>query len=128
MAAGEYVSVSSQHDTEQSDLARERKELAEDPEAEILMCAVASETEGPFLLVNPKWESVRASDPLPQELFNLFHAAFELREGEIWAHNAQFEFAITERLIGQMLDVHITEALPHSLRGRVTVEAVEALA
>ena len=32
------------------------------------------------------------------------------------------------RLIGQMLDVHITEALPHSLRGRVTVEAVEALA
>ena len=28
------------------------------------------------------------------------------------------------RLIGQMLDVHITEALPHSLRGRVTVEAL----
>ncbi|WP_026223281.1 VIT1/CCC1 transporter family protein [Methylosarcina fibrata] len=30
MAAGEYVSVSSQADTEQADLARERKELAED--------------------------------------------------------------------------------------------------
>jgi len=30
MAAGEYVSVSSQSDTEQADLARERKELAED--------------------------------------------------------------------------------------------------
>jgi len=29
MAAGEYVSVSSQSDTEQADLARERKELAE---------------------------------------------------------------------------------------------------
>ena len=28
MAAGEYVSVSSQSDTEQADLARERKELA----------------------------------------------------------------------------------------------------
>ena len=28
------------------------------------------------------------------------------------------------RLIGQMLDVHITEALPHSLRGRLTVEAL----
>ena len=30
MAAGEYVSVSSQHDTEQADLARERAELAAD--------------------------------------------------------------------------------------------------
>ncbi len=30
MAAGEYVSVSSQADTEQADLARERRELAED--------------------------------------------------------------------------------------------------
>ena len=35
MAAGEYVSVSSQSDTEQADLARERKELSEDPEGEL---------------------------------------------------------------------------------------------
>jgi VIT1/CCC1 family predicted Fe2+/Mn2+ transporter len=34
MAAGEYVSVSSQADTEQADLARERRELAAQPEAE----------------------------------------------------------------------------------------------
>lgn len=34
MAAGEYVSVSSQSDTEQADLARERKELSDDPHAE----------------------------------------------------------------------------------------------
>jgi vacuolar iron transporter family protein len=34
MAAGEYVSVSSQSDTENADLARERKELAADPEHE----------------------------------------------------------------------------------------------
>lgn len=34
MAAGEYVSVSSQADTEEADLARERKELAEEPLAE----------------------------------------------------------------------------------------------
>jgi VIT1/CCC1 family predicted Fe2+/Mn2+ transporter len=34
MAAGEYVSVSSQSDTENADLARERKELAEQPEFE----------------------------------------------------------------------------------------------
>ena len=35
MAAGEYVSVSSQADTEKADLARERKELATDNESEI---------------------------------------------------------------------------------------------
>ena len=34
MAAGEYVSVSSQADSERSDLAREKRELEEDPEAE----------------------------------------------------------------------------------------------
>ena len=34
MAAGEYVSVSSQADTEQADLDLERRELASDPEAE----------------------------------------------------------------------------------------------
>jgi VIT1/CCC1 family predicted Fe2+/Mn2+ transporter len=34
MAAGEYVSVSSQADTEQADLGRERRELAADPVAE----------------------------------------------------------------------------------------------
>ena len=35
MAAGEYVSVSSQTDAEQADLAREKKELAETPDAEL---------------------------------------------------------------------------------------------
>jgi VIT1/CCC1 family predicted Fe2+/Mn2+ transporter len=34
MAAGEYVSVSSQSDTERADLAKERRELAEDPNFE----------------------------------------------------------------------------------------------
>ena len=35
MVAGEFVSVSSQADTEKADLARERKELADSPEAEL---------------------------------------------------------------------------------------------
>ncbi len=35
MAAGEYVSVSSQADTEAADLGRERRELQDDPEAEL---------------------------------------------------------------------------------------------
>ena len=34
MAAGEYVSVSSQADTEKADLTRERQELADEPQAE----------------------------------------------------------------------------------------------
>ena len=36
MAAGEYISVSSQADTERADLTRERRELAETPDAELL--------------------------------------------------------------------------------------------
>ena len=35
MSAGEYVSVSSQSDTEQADLARERRELSENPKGEL---------------------------------------------------------------------------------------------
>jgi vacuolar iron transporter family protein len=35
MAAGEYVSVSSQADTETADLAKERRELAEQPDSEL---------------------------------------------------------------------------------------------
>ena len=35
MAAGEYVSVSSQSDTERTDIARERKELSENPAFEL---------------------------------------------------------------------------------------------
>ena len=35
MAAGEYVSVSSQSDTERADLARERQELSDNPEFEL---------------------------------------------------------------------------------------------
>ena len=39
MAAGEYVSVSSQADTESADLAKETKELADDPEGELIELA-----------------------------------------------------------------------------------------
>jgi len=46
MAAGEYVSVSSQADTEQADLDRERKELATDPEFELQELASIYETRG----------------------------------------------------------------------------------
>ena len=46
MAAGEYVSVSSQSDTEQADLARETRELAEQPEFELAELAAIYEKRG----------------------------------------------------------------------------------
>ena len=46
MAAGEYVSVSSQSDTEQADMARERRELVEQPELERAELAAIYEARG----------------------------------------------------------------------------------
>ncbi len=46
MAAGEYVSVSSQADTERADLALERRELASDPAGEIRELAAIYEARG----------------------------------------------------------------------------------
>ena len=46
MAAGEYVSVSSQADTEQADLARERHELLTEPESEHLELAMIYQSRG----------------------------------------------------------------------------------
>lgn len=46
MAAGEYVSVSSQSDTERAELARERRELADDPAAELAELASIYQSRG----------------------------------------------------------------------------------
>lgn len=46
MAAGEYVSVSSQEDTEKADLTREKKELEEMPEVELMELAKIYEKRG----------------------------------------------------------------------------------
>ncbi|MEW6633545.1 MAG: VIT family protein [Pseudomonadota bacterium] len=46
MAAGEYVSVSSQADTEEADMARERHELATEPEAELAELTAIYEERG----------------------------------------------------------------------------------
>lgn len=46
MAAGEYVSVGSQADSEAADLARERRELADDPAAELSELAALQQARG----------------------------------------------------------------------------------
>lgn len=46
MAAGEYVSVSSQYDIEEADIAREKQEIEEGPEEELAMLAMIYERRG----------------------------------------------------------------------------------
>ena len=46
MAAGEYVSVSSQRDTEQANIAQEKKELAANPKDELRELALIYEKRG----------------------------------------------------------------------------------
>jgi tRNA-2-methylthio-N6-dimethylallyladenosine synthase len=42
------------------------------------------------------------------------------------SNNRVVNFAGAQRLIGQLIDVRITRALPHSLRGEVIVEPSKA--
>jgi VIT1/CCC1 family predicted Fe2+/Mn2+ transporter len=87
MAAGEYVSVSTQRDTEKAVLDRERRELAETPEEELAELAGLYEAKG----IEPELarevaEQLTATDALrahaeaelgldPDDLTNPWHAA-----------------------------------------------------
>jgi VIT1/CCC1 family predicted Fe2+/Mn2+ transporter len=77
MAAGEYVSVSSQADTEKADLARERKELAESPEAEL-----------------HELQQIYVKRGLDADL--ALRVARQLSAGDILAAHARDELGITE--------------------------------
>lgn len=72
---------------------------AEDATTEILMLSVASETEGPFLWVNPKWRTALASDPRADELIARASQDPDLL---VYAHNAQFERAVTMYVDGPL--------------------------
>ncbi|KAF1722752.1 VIT1/CCC1 transporter family protein [Pseudoxanthomonas wuyuanensis] len=69
MAAGEYVSVSSQSDTERADTEKERRELATQPEAELQELAGIYEKRGlsPSLALDVAKE-LTAADPLGAHL------------------------------------------------------------
>lgn len=73
MAAGEYVSVSSQADTEQADMARERHELATQPEAELAELTAIYEQRG----VNPDLARQVAERMMAKDAFAA-HARDEL--------------------------------------------------
>ncbi|NCT89365.1 VIT family protein [Cellulomonas sp. APG4] len=87
MALGEYVSVSSQRDTEHALIAEEMRELAEDPQGELLQLAQIYEDQGltPATAMQVARE-LTAKDPLaahvkaelgldPDERTNPWHAA-----------------------------------------------------
>jgi VIT1/CCC1 family predicted Fe2+/Mn2+ transporter len=73
MAAGEYVSVSSQADTEEADLARERHELATQPETELDELAAIYEQRG----VTPDLARQVATQMMAKDAFEA-HARDEL--------------------------------------------------
>jgi len=107
MAAGEYVSVSSQSDTEQADLARESKELATDPESERAELASIYVGRG----VEPTLADQVATQMMAKDALGA-HARDELGMSEItmakplqaaWASAATFSSGAIMPLIAVML-------------------------
>ena len=124
MAAGEYVSVSSQRDSERADLQLERRELKQDPEGELLELVEIYEGRGvPRELAQEVAAALSANDALAA------HARDEL--GFDQARRAQpFQAAWTSALsfaIGAALPVIAVAAAPAGVRV-VTCVAVTTVA
>ncbi|HET8560251.1 MAG TPA: VIT family protein [Marmoricola sp.] len=121
MAAGEYVSVSTQRDTEQALLHKERRELREDPEAELAELAGLYRQKGlSEELAQKVAEELTAHDALaahaevelgidPDDLTNPWHAA--------WASMVAFT-------VGALLPLLTITLVPQGARIWATVGAV----
>ena len=126
MAAGEYVSVSSQADTEGADLARERRELASDDVAERAELAAIYVDRGltPLLAMQVA-EQLMAKDALAA------HARDELGQSDATAARplqAALASAITFA-VGALLPVVVSAVAPQALLARlVTASALVLLA
>lgn len=96
MAAGEYVSVSSQADTENADLARERAELATQPEAELSELASIYEKRG-----------------LSPELAR--QVAEQLTANNALEAHARDELGIVEHLAARPVEAALTSALTFAI-------------
>lgn len=92
MAAGEYISVQSQADTENADLTRERRELAEEPEKEV-----------------DELTSVYVKRGLDEELAR--QVAVKLTAGDALAAHARDELGITEELKARPIQASLASAL-----------------
>ncbi len=96
MAAGEYVSVSSQADTEQADLTRERTELEEQPEHEHRELAAIYQKRG--LAPELAWQVAR-----------------QLMAHDALGAHARDELGITETLNARPVQAAFTSALTFSV-------------
>ena len=126
MAAGEYVSVSSQADTEGADLARERRELASDDVAERAELAAIYVDRGLTpLLAAQVAEQLMAKDALAA------HARDELGHSDATAARplqAALASAVTFA-VGALLPVVVSAVVPQALLARlVTASALVLLA
>lgn len=91
MAAGEYISVQSQADTEKADLSRERRELADEPEQEI-----------------DELKLIYMMRGLDEQLAK--QVAVKLMEGDALAAHARDELGITEELRARPIQASFASA------------------
>lgn len=91
MAAGEYISVQSQADTENADLNRERRELAEEPEKEM-----------------NELKSIYMKRGLDEQLAQ--QVAVKLMAGDALAAHARDELGITEELRARPVQAALASA------------------
>ena len=105
MAAGEYVSVSSQMDTEKADLAREAKELSEDP---------ASELE--------ELTQIYVARGLDRELAS--RVAEKLMAGDALAAHARDELQISEQMTARPIQAALTSAATFAIGAAVPLLVV----
>ncbi len=120
MAAGEYVSVSSQSDTENADLARERKELADDPAAELHELAGIYEKRG----VAPKLALEVARQMMAKDALAV-HARDELGISETTAANP-IQAALTSALtfaVGAAMPLLCALLAPTAVMGWIVAAA-----
>ena len=96
MAAGEYVSVSSQTDAENADLVRERKELAETPQAELEELTQIYENRG-----------------LDRDLAE--QVALQLTERDALGSHARDELGISETVTARPLQAAVVSAITFAL-------------
>lgn len=108
MAAGEYVSVSSQRDTEQADIARERWELENVPEREL------DELTGIYVKKG-------LSRPLARQV------AEELTKGDALAVHMAEELGITESTLARPVQAAVTSALAFALGAALPLIAIMAV-
>ncbi|WP_373050256.1 VIT1/CCC1 transporter family protein [Thalassovita aquimarina] len=100
MAAGEYVSVSAQSDTENADLARERQALEDDPEYELTELAEGLEARG----VSPELA---------------LRVAHEMTEHDALDAHAREELGLTELANSNPLEAAFASALAFAVGGVV---------